>query len=82
MSKFKKAEEIVEGVDLNHDLLQIFGYLVGLGWEEKVFPTEHVIEIHQRFMSLYKNQSVGRFEQLEVENEKLKKCVEFYERGT
>jgi len=36
MSKFKKAEEIVEGVDLNHDLLQIFGYLVGLGWEEKV----------------------------------------------
>jgi len=71
MSEFKKAEEIVEGVDLNRDLLQIFGYLVALGWQEKVFPTEHLIEIHQRFMDLYKNQSVGRIEQLEAENKLL-----------
>ena len=71
MSEFKKAEEIVEGVDLNRDLLQIFGYLVALGWQEKVFPTEHLNEIHQRFMDLYKNQSVGRIEQLEAENKLL-----------
>lgn len=56
MSKFKTPEELIEGVALNYDLLQLFGYLVGLGWQEEVFPTEHVISLHQRLMDLYGNQ--------------------------
>jgi len=55
--KFPPVNKIVEGVDLNSDLLQVFGYLISLGWKEKVMPTEHLIDIHNRFMDLYGNQS-------------------------
>lgn len=56
MIEFKKAEEIIEGVDLNYDLLQTFGYLVYLVNRDEVFPTEHIISLHQRYMDLYGNQ--------------------------
>lgn len=52
---FKSPEEIIEGVDLNYDLMHLSGYLVSLGWTEKVFPTEHVIALHQRVIDLYGN---------------------------
>lgn len=60
---FKKPEEIIEGVDLNYDLLQLAGYLVSIGWTEKVFPDAHVCELHQRMMDLYGNHKVKQPEE-------------------
>lgn len=56
MSEFKKPEEIIEGVDLNYDLLHFFGYLTYLVNRDEVFPSEHICACHQRFMDLYGNQ--------------------------
>jgi len=54
--EFKPVEKIIEGVDLNYDLLQLLGYVYSLGETEREMPSAHVIALHQRFLDLYDNQ--------------------------
>lgn len=55
-SEFTDPTKVIEGVDLNYDLLHLMGYLSYLVDRDEEFPSEHFIELHQRMMDLYGNQ--------------------------
>lgn len=52
---YPAVETIIEGVDLNYDLLHLMGYLVKLGTTESEFPTEHICDLHSYFVKKYGN---------------------------
>jgi|WetSurMetagenome_2_1015567.scaffolds.fasta_scaffold589458_1 hypothetical protein len=73
LKEFPDPAKIIEGVDLNYDLMQLLGYTVALGWTEKQMPSSHVIALHQRFLDLYGNQKTSEFKDLKFRMEGLEK---------
>jgi hypothetical protein len=50
-NEFKTPKEILSGEDMKTDIFILGGYLVSLGWTNKVMPSEHVIEVCQAFLN-------------------------------
>ena len=81
--EFADVQKVVDGKNINQDLLQLIGYCFSLGCTEKIFPSEHCIDLANAFLNkhdaqkdinrnaLIKHVDVNRLEWI---NKNVKKC--------
>lgn len=50
MKKPTDPKKVLDGADMNQDIHQLIGYCVALGWNEKVFPSEHCAALAEEFL--------------------------------